>query len=277
MTGPGRASRLTVGVALVVALVVGACGGSGGGGATEPVRAAADQTLAAGSARVALRLTYSAAAVTAEVSGEGIVDLKGRRGSFTLDLGSLAGLGLGGTVETVVDQSGIFVKAPAALRGSKPWLKVDLAALGSQLGIDIGALGGLQSADLGQTLSWLASGASKMAKVGKERVRDAETTHYRGALDLAQATAGLPPEARKPAEDAARALGTLVVPVDVWLDGAGRMRKVRLSVQSGGSATPTVGAVEFELYDFGVQADIAVPPPDQVTDLLATILGGGRR
>ena len=266
--------RIAVLLALAAALLAGACG-SGGGDAAERVRAAADRTLAEGSARVALNLTFSISAVSADVSGEGVVDLDQRRGSFTLDLGSL-GMGLGGEVEAVLDRGGIFVKAPAVLGGGKPWLKVDLAALGAQLGVDIGALGGLQSADLSQALAFLERGASGMAKVGSERVRGADTTHYRGTLDLGQVAADLPEDARASVDAAVAALGTMTVPADVWLDGDGRMRKVRLAVESGPKGAPATGAIEFELYDFGVQADVAVPPADQVSDLLATILGGSR-
>jgi hypothetical protein len=43
------------------------------------------------------------------------------------------------------------------------------------------------------------------------------------------------------------------VPADVWIDGRGRLRKVRLRLGSGSAASPR-GSVAFEHFDLALQA-----------------------
>ncbi|MGH9226664.1 MAG: hypothetical protein ACRD2W_23400, partial [Acidimicrobiales bacterium] len=241
----------------------------------ERVRQAADKTAAAGSARVTLNVALSGAGVSAAVTGDGVLDLDERRGALNLDLGSL-GSSLGGSrsVEAVLDRGGLFVKLPALLTAAKPWLKVDLAALSAPAGINLGPLGQLKSADPAQALAFLKGAASDVKKVGTETVREASTTHYRGTMNLRDAAAALPAEASKTVDDVAAALGTTTIGADVWLDDEGRMRKMRFGVDAGGGGAG--GSVEFEMYDFGVAADVRMPPAEQVTDLAAFLSGGPR-
>jgi hypothetical protein len=133
--------------------------------------------------------------------------------------------------------------------------------------------------------------------VGKETVRGAATTHYHGSLDLGKAlsTLGNGQGGGLFGSAGGQALPGLAasVPVDAWIDGGGRVRKLetRLDLmpfmrallgafsglgQSGqpGQAKATVPSLapnakaevslSFELYDFGAKVDVAPPPADQV-------------
>lgn len=80
---------------------------------------------------------------------------------------------------------------------------------------------------------------------GTEDVRGTRTTHYRVKIDPAQAAANAPEELREAVRSSVRPLGSDTVPDDVWLDGRGRLRKIRLSVGSGSLASPK-GSVGFE-------------------------------
>ena len=75
--------------------------------------------------------------------------------------------------------------------------------------------------------------------IGNETLRGVPTTHYRGTIDAIDA------------------------PVDVWVDGDGRARKVTVAtVDRRGIKVET----EIEYYDFGVELDVTVPPARDVLD-----------
>lgn len=271
----GPVSVATLATGIVAAVILAGCGGGGNGArAGERVRATPDKTLAAGTARVALNVGFSASGVSGAVKGDGLVDLTNRRGALTLDLGALGGSFGSGTVDTVLDGDGIFVKLPSAvLPGNKPWLRLNLATLSQQAGLNLGSLGQLQSADPSQALQFLKGAEDDMRKVGADKVRGASTTHYRGTVDLRKAAATLSPEAQQTVDQAISSLGTSTFPADVWIDGEGRMRKMSFRLDPDGSGPSQASTVEFELFDFGVKADVQPPPPDQVTDL-ADVFGG---
>ena len=119
-----------------------------------------------------------------------------------------------------------------------------------------------------------------VAEVGREKVRGVETTHYRGVLDLrtvAQAY-GLEEQIGAPAtlgiaEDDLTAL--LLVPVDLWIDDADRLRRIEMRWDLGPVAdvSEAVGITfSFELYAFGEPVTIALPAPDEVTDISDILL-----
>jgi hypothetical protein len=228
--------------ALALALTGCSSDSSDSGDATEIVRNAPDKTAAAGSARVAIDVSFSTSATPSTVTGEGIVDLDDKRGALTLDIGAL-GAGFGtSSLETFLGSDGIFVKLPpTVLPGSKPWLKLDLATLATQAGVNFGSLGQLQSADPSQALQFLKGAVDGMDDVGDEDVRGADTTHYRGTLDLDRAAASVSEENRGPLNEAKAALGTSRIPTDVWIDDEGRMRKMRMALDPDGDGPTPAG------------------------------------
>ncbi len=270
-----RVAVVATAAALLLVLLAGCGGGGDNGDAAATVREAREKTMAGGSARVGLSITFSTAGNQGVVSGDGIVDLTNGRGAVTLDLGGLGGSLVNGPVETVLAPEGLFVKLPPSLlAGSKPWVKIDLSTVAGAAGVNLGSAGQLQSVDPNQVLQFLEGAADSMKKVGEERVRDTETTHYRGTLDLNKAAAVAPPELQEPIRQAITGLGTATMPANVWIDDQGRMRRLRL--QTGGGGNDPAGTLEIELYDFGAPADVRVPPADQVTDLASSFAGGGR-
>ncbi len=266
MTGlRGRRPLRAAMAAMAALLAVGLLAGCGGGGedAAAVVREAPDKTVGAGSARVALRVTVPSGEVATTVSGEGVVDLEAGRGALKLDLGAVGQAFGTGTIDSILDRSGIYIRLPVAAATGRPWVKLDFAALAGQAGVNVGSVGQLQSADPTQALKFLEGASSDMEEVGEEKIRGEDTTHYRGTVDLKKAAGEISPEARVAIES----LGSGVVPVDVWLDDEGRVRKMSFQVDPDGTGPATATRAEFEMYDFGVDADVQVPPADQVTDL----------
>jgi hypothetical protein len=94
--------------------------------------------------------------------------------------------------------------------------------------------------------------------VGADDIRGVPTRHLRATLDLtgAQAAPSASFEARLVAA------GVDALPVDVWLDDAGVVRRLLVSLDEAGTMTTT-----FDVYD--VDADVAVTPPaaDEVVAL----------
>ena len=102
-----------------------------------------------------------------------------------------------------------------------------------------------------------------LAKVGPEKVRGVETTHYTGTLNPSGAAEAVRSMGGKPS-------GTVVVPVDVWIDGRGRVFRQRESVDPGpgGFQGPTTLTVDF--LSWGVP--ITIVPPKNAQDI-STLTG----
>jgi hypothetical protein len=269
------AGRRAAAVVAVLALgLLGACR-AGGDDPVDVVRAAPQKTLDAGSARAAITISLASAGATGAVTGEGVFDLRAGRGSLNLDLGAFGATFGASTLDAVLDRNTIFVQLPPQLAtvAGRTWVRIDLAALSQQAGLDIGSLGQLQSVDPSVALRFLEGAASDMREVGEERVRGAQTTHYRGTIDLRRAASEVDAGTRPAVEQAIESLGTSTIPADLWIDGEGRLRKLAFDIVRTDAGPQTAGRVELELYDFGTAVDVRPPPADQVTDLTALLAG----
>jgi hypothetical protein len=118
-----------------------------------------------------------------------------------------------------------------------------------------------------------------VVKIGSEQVRGETTTHYRLDVSLDKAIADAPTPGAKDAMTKLANLYTVrKLPVDVWLDGSGRMRRFQENLDTGTMRLPagiqTQGdplkghvSITLELYDFGAEVDTKLPAADQVADL----------
>jgi len=292
-------------VAVAAGLVLAACGSgstakSGAQRVTTAqaklVRAASDATASAGSARLAMTIhmrlpeqhvdiTYTASGVetlTAPQSVDMTMDMNdlirtqgGDPKAFGPDGYSLHELMLDGVMYMRFPQ---LVYPSLHLDPSKPWLKVDMTAVaGKDLGSAFQSLtGGDQSADMTQYLAFLSNAASGIRRVGTDTVRDEPTTHFRATLDLqgkaldsmsSRMQGGMTDAQRRAFVDLYRKLGVRYVPIDAWIDGAGRARKMELDLPldmaGAGKGHETL---TMELYDFGTPVSLVAPSADQVQD-----------
>jgi hypothetical protein len=272
--------------AFLLALVLGlaACSGSGNadGEAVETqarpasaqaaVAAAGEATQGARSARVTFTATLEGGAAEGTFTGEGA--FTERRGRMTMDLSGLGGGGAfgSGKLEVIFDRLVVYLRFPPevvqGLPGARAWLKIDLAALGAQQGIDFEQLLQLNQSDPTEALVYLRAAGSDFREVGTERVRGAETTRYRGTIDLRKVAAQAPAQARKSYERVIELSGKTELPMDVWIDEEGLARRIRFEQR-----LPNGAALKMtqELYDFGADVDVELPPADQVTDLTELI------
>jgi len=266
--------------ALAAALgAVAACGASST--ALTPlaaVTAAPDRTEAAHTSRMALSVSIAGLPQSSgggtTVDGTGSFDYSARQGQLSLALPG------GQHLDEVVHGTDVYVHSSAPLGSStKPWVKVDLAAVGHQQGLDIGGLLQGQSTNPADQFRMLKSAATNVTKVGSETVRGASSTHYRLTVDLVKASAAQGSSAASASASLTKLLGTTMVPADVWVDSSGRIRRFRQSfdlshvlataAQTSGSTVPP-GAehasvtTTLELFDFGAAVNVAVPPAEEV-------------
>ena len=255
---------MLVGVVAGVALLIGACRGAGDDPA-QIVRAAASKTEAADSSRLAVTVDVHQGTRQGAVTAEGAFDYGTRRGRMSMDIPGL------GALDAIADGSVLYMKFPAALAqrlpGGKPWVKLDVEAAARQSGFDVSELSQVQQGDPTQALQYLRGASDDVRKVGEEDLRGAHTTHYTATLDLKKAASSLSGARRTAYDRAIAKLGRSRLPADVWIDDAGRARKL--------SFTQDAADVTLELYDFGVDVQAAPPPASDVVDL-AELLGGGQ-
>lgn len=283
--------RRAVGIALLaaLALVAAGCGGTSSSSSSsstplELVSQAVSKTTTAESAQVRMTISETIGGLgPLDITAGGVVDNTTHSARMTMDMSpiaALAGSAAGdpdawkgdviaiGSKDDVVE----YMHIPAfskLIPGAKPWIKFDLNELGKQSGVNFSQL--LQSTgtqDPTQALAVLKS-VGDVKEVGSAQVAGVDTTEYAGTLDAQKI-------AKKYGDNGFGKLfeqtGLKSVPVRVWVDGDGYVRKLQ---ESFSMTVPGAGAMDmklsYELSDFGGAVVIEAPPADQVTDLLELI------
>lgn len=296
-----RPTRWTAVVAAAAALTLGACGvrdDLAGGVAVATVASpafladAADRTTAAGTGRFETTVEMTGLpgpTGAARMTGAGAYDTDAGLASLTMDLSELASAmgesGMGGSIETVVDGTVVYIRLPAGagVEGAT-WMKVDTQTPG---GFGQGPTPFGAQSDPRALLDFLRGAGADVETVGTEDVRDVPTTHLRATLSVDAIVAQAPDETRDQLEAAlgnvSGAGGAPSFPVDVWIDGEGLVRRVRLAMETpvpggtaGSEAAGPVGiTVTTDYFAFGEPVTIEVPSPDEVADLSEGFGGSG--
>jgi hypothetical protein len=203
-----------------------------------------------------------------------------------LDMSKLASqLGAAGAMGSAADwvgqevadfsngQAVIYLNLPVLAKvmpGGKPWIKVDLSAVGKQAGIDLSQFTQLGT-DPSQMVGWLRTVSGDVTTVGTEQIDGVDTTHYRANVDLSKYPDLVPSDqraaVRKAIDQLTKTAHISSVPVHVWVDKGGLVRQVR-AVLTETIQGQTMNVVTTErFHDFGAPVDIQIPSSDQVTDI----------
>jgi hypothetical protein len=126
--------------------------------------------------------------------------------------------------------------------------------------------------DPSQQLEVLKATGAGCAKVGAETVRGVETDRYRATIDLHEAASRLRREGNP---DLARILersirsGSDSVTVEAWIDDDGMLRRIRevASLPRGSGRPSATMDIRIDLFDYGIEPAIAVPPAARVYDM----------
>jgi hypothetical protein len=257
LVGPLAAALVIVGLA--VALLA-----PNHGTAIDPVAQAADTTAAAGTAEFGMSGSVSVAGQSIPLNGSGTIDMRGSAVHMKVST-SIPGAGTV-EVEEILSGTTMYMRVPSQisqhLPGGKSWMKLDLQALGKATGVDDKQV--MQStqnnpADILKALK--TAGGSQV--VGHEDIGGSPTTHYRAAIDLSKAADRI---GDKQTVDALKQIyaqaGVGSVPIDAWIDRAGRVRRESLSI----SASEFSMQLTMQFTRFGVPVDTTPPADDQVMD-----------
>lgn len=278
-----RLPLLLLPVLVAIALLAG-CGGAQA--ELDLLASAAERTEDAGSARFELAMGMTMGGRAAEATATGAFDNATRRATVSMDLGGFAqafGQAPGGPdalrLDMVLDGTVAYMRFPlisGMIPGSKPWLRLDLAELSKREGFDLGQIQSFSDSDPRRTLDYLRVVSGEIRTVAQERVRGVATTHYRAAVDLRKYPEVVPDEqrelVRKATEKLVEQLGVGAVPVDVWVDDDGLVRRVSLEFDTGAAAGASLATtMTMDLYDYGAPVDVALPPASEVSDLAALL------
>jgi hypothetical protein len=266
-----------------------ACGGGDDAVSADSVAQAATKTSNVKSYRVDTTTSMKLPGSSQEVTfrGAGVFAPGARRGRLELDLSELNQV-LGpqgspynfGHVQLIMAGSNMYMRIPFLKQVApslKPWVKINLERAAQAAGIDFSSfLQFGQGGDPTQTLQFLR-GAGKVKKVGTEKVRGVDTTHYEATVDLRKVADNAPakdrPELRRSMQRVIALTGEKTLPLEIWVDDDGLVRREtyheKLAIQ--GSSTEIKAAME--LYDFGAPVAAPVPPASLVTDLTAAAAG----
>lgn len=280
---------ITASMTALFVLVLAGCGGGGGG---LKVQATAD-FLASAAQRTSdkqtghMELTMSMAAAGRDVTfvADGAYDTANQRMQMNFDLSSLLGqLGGassdGGTLRSILGDSiemrfvddVMFMKMPflSQLTGGKAtdWVSFRAADAASN---PLGPVGGADPAAL---LDYLRGAGSEVSEIGHEDVRGVDTTHLSTTITLRKAVESAPEAQRARIQESIAKLGAsgdqlldTPIPVDVFVDSDGLVRRVRLVLSMPVEGQQVDADVQMDFFDFGTDVSVDAPPADQVTDV----------
>jgi hypothetical protein len=244
-----------------VALVAAGCGGRGGGDSASPndVQRAASKTAKASS----LEADFAVSAQGLSGSGSGTFNNKEGTGQLKMKLNAS---GREIPVDSFVDGDLLYLRSPAfaqATTRNKQWIKLNLATLGSAQGST--DLSGILDASPtpANALAYL-QGSSTVDEVGSESVGGVDTTHYRVSANLDRAAQRASGATRDAVQGVISQSGVKSLPLEVWVDRNGYIRKVSYDEHAG---RRQAAKVTMELHDFGAPVAISAPPSDSVVDL----------
>jgi hypothetical protein len=237
------------------------------GDPTALVRAAADRTDAAHTAQVSVAV---AVATGPGLVGTGVVDFPLGQAQVRFQrTGSLAKTG--DRFDLVVDGADAYLGGvlPSAgpignyLRGALP----DVAQTAKQRIAPLDSL--LVRPGAGMALAFLR-GAQHVLPYGGQEVEGASTMRYSFVIDLVAAQSAAAPGERPALAAAAGALGGVQEPSDVWLDSAGRVRRLQFATDPKLRTTTTkpnfftedgefLSFITIDFGKFGSPAPVTVP------------------
>ena len=249
----------------------------------ETVRLAYKETTAADTAKVAFRGTVTGVPATSGqpanmcYTGQGAVDYANEATSMTMRMPMF------GEMEVRSLGSVMYVRFPGELAdgmlGGKPWAKMDLDEVSrEQFGASLSEMQGV-SLSPEQQLGYLRGVSDSVEKLGEGPVRGTPTTHYRATVDLEEAAAEEKDAAVRQAYERMREqIGASELPMEVWLDGEDRVRRIKTVTPvpeeptTGGASDGKAGGqgkmtMVYEYYDFGAPVRVSPPPAGQTADI----------
>jgi hypothetical protein len=218
--------------------------------------------------RFALQIETNGAGQSLIATATGSISPSGR--------GSLHLTATGVSIEEILAYPDIYVRTPSVPTGtalaSTPWLKVNAAAMMQSLGARSSISG---DSDPSQTLDYLKAGGM-VTRVGSARVRGVLTTHYHALVDLNRYASVVPASRRAEANQVMavvkRVTGQGTLPIDAWIDGQNRVRRVQMRVPMCTPLGRFSESFSMDIFAYGRRPTVAIPVASEVTDVTSRIM-----
>lgn len=235
--------------------------------ALATVRHAADGLVKAGSSRTRTAVRTAAGGTRVTVAGHGVFDYVRRRGRLEVTLPREApGSPAGEPITEVIVPGALYLKNRGAGVPADKWVRLDTGALPDGNLVTSGATDPLRAAEL-------LRGVREVSYEGTRRWAETVVRHYRGTTDLAKAAKAAGKGSRKELAAAAKGFSEDAVAFDAFIDGQGRLRKVRhrfslvdgMTERAGGAGEGAVAVTSTTtMYGFGTPAEVVLPQREDI-------------
>ncbi|MEU9297754.1 hypothetical protein [Streptomyces sp. NPDC048266] len=217
------------------------------------VRDAADALTKAGTAKASTSMEMASGGTRVTIRGEGGYDFRRRTGRLQVVLPKdPAGADGHRPITELLTPGALYMKNRGAGVPADKWVRVDTTTL------DDGNLVTGGATDPGAAAE-LLRGARDVTYVGEVELAGVKVSHYRGVADMALAARAASPQLRGALAAAAKGFAKDTVPFDAYLDGEGRLRKVRHQFSFSNQGSTVAVASTTLLYGFGVRVEVRLP------------------
>ncbi|MFC4494712.1 hypothetical protein ACFPA8_11275 [Streptomyces ovatisporus] len=206
----------------------------------EVVRAAPDVLTKYGTSRSRTSMTMASGGTRISVDGKGGFDYRKRLGHLTVRLPegtSGAQPGERRLVKEIVVPQALYMKNRGAGVPEDKWVRLDTTALPDGNLVTAGATDPVSAAEL-------LRGARGVTYGGRRELDGERVRRYRGTVDLRAAARSAVPHWRDQLAAAAKGFSERTVPFDAYIDGQGRLRKIRHEFTFAGDAQDRPGGAE---------------------------------
>ncbi|WP_411107814.1 hypothetical protein [Streptomyces sp. c-19] len=258
----GRGSGTFAVTAVLVGSLVGTAAVTGCGAPEDPkptsdptltVRNAADVLTRAGTAKASTSMEMAAGGTRVTIRGEGGYDFRRRTGRLQVLLPKdPAGSSAHRPITELLTPGALYMKNRGAGVPADKWVRVDTTTLDDGNLVTGGATDPAAAAEL-------LRGAWKVTYLGEVELAGVKVSHYRGVTDIAVAARAASPQLRGALAAAAKGFADDAVPFDAYLDGEGRLRKVRHQFSFSNQGRTVAVASTTLLYGFGVPVEVTLP------------------
>jgi hypothetical protein len=285
-------AALTAAGALIAgALTISGCGASA---TLDPIARAAEVSSQQSGAHIAMTMQFSAPGLPGgssyTIAANGWFNEKAHSGEMSMDLSNLPGMsalpgGSGnGQVQVIFLYPTIYMNMPflaGKLPEGKTWMKLDITKAMQAAGVNASSFSSINQSDPTQFLQYLRASSGDIVKLGEETIDGVATTHYHATLQLSRILEHLSGDQQAAVKEAMEKLGTAgAIPVEVWIDAQGRVRRMQLSLSglgaAAGAAATTPGAasataglsmsITVDFTSYGPGPAIVAPPANAVFD-----------
>jgi hypothetical protein len=177
----------------------------------------------------------------------------------------------GSAITELLVGSRVYARVPGqAAQLGKPWVTMDLRRLGQGSGPGLGQiLDQAQQLDPAQRVELLRQ-SGDLRRVGVATVDGVRTTHYAGTVDVAKVLQRELPGSTASSGQALRRAGITTEHIDVWIDGASRIRREKATVR----ATTFTMATDLRMTRYGERVSVTPPPASRTIDLSSLLASG---